>query len=1203
MYTKQFKHFKRIVALFMVVSFIFTTSFSNSTLADTSYNSELMGQELLEELRSMGLGQLDFEQIDPPAQTTPPALDITPGGDADIPTQPGHDNAEQDEQPSDQIQGDQTPGDEEGEQPEGEAPGTEQLGEEVIQTDESTIEEEISPVMINHVRTMLYAQPVPPVEEGILESSDIEESQLEQGDSQIPSSNSTMEDDGKDTQPNLPSNSKSDDEVDVELNDIQVTTPQVLDISPEENVEYRMVKLINFIHTLTVEQIVSLDETNIEEIERNQLYGILTMEQLEEVQYFRNPKYNVLDAGPLVTYNNVPVWEEDYSGNGRVEISDDSALKLSKTAKWDDQSNTAKITLEAYTTGVIESTETNVPADIVLVLDQSGSMEESYGTIQQQIDQAELNKMKRYKWDGHIIRYSWIRGGWGYDKGLEWISLPVDAVVYENVTITKMDALKMSIETFINKAVESGVDHRMAIVGFASGSDYEYENTELFTPEGTKVYGGIQANDYKVAFQDVSTLEGRNHLDSFISQLDTKGATQSDLGLEMATQIFENNPNNQNDITRNRAVIMFTDGEPTTHNEFSWEVAGNAVEHANNLKNTYQSTVYTIGVMKDANPSDVTSKVNKYMNGVSSNYPDATKITNGIDLGERVNLDKNYYLTASNPDGLNQIFESIFSQIEKPNINLSEHTVIKDVVSEYFQLVGGTDREQIKSFTSEFKGGTLESPEWSDRTPFTPTSVEIKEDVVEVKGFNFNENCLIVDSNGLPTYKGKKLIIEFDVKPIEGFIGGNNIPTNKEDSGIYDQGKLIKTFELPNVNIPINYDFLTSNQSIYITNTVESPESFLVNENGIISYKINNQFYTLDGMLNAFVDIVYTVKDAVGAKVGSYTIPTGNLNGTWQWAEGYIKSPLMKDETYKIEYSVTPITNNNSTEGKPPVPEIKKVGQEAKDAKVYIYTPIIACKDTEMYLGEKADEVIQIPLITEIDEKGQEKVKVNWVYRGNESKPIPPVTGIEPALTYAYEAVQYTDTTMKPDDFWFEQDTDCKIYVTANSEDITNETNITNKQPSKDAKHDFTICIKTCELTINKKVTTGIRPEDNFIFRVERGSKREDEPTGANRFPTRYKTTQVVITGEQLKQGNGSVKLTGLPIGEYTVSENIDWSWRYDVATDSANPVELSRINSIGSITLSNTCKKEKWLTDEVIKSNIFEVSSSATKLPLLPEF
>lgn len=1169
MYTKQFKHFKRIVALFMVVSFIFTTSFSNSTLADTSYNSELMGQELLEELRSMGLGQLDFEQIDPPAQTTPPALDITPGGDAERPIQPG---------------------------------------DEVIQTDEPTIGEEISPVMINHVRTMLYAQPAPPVAEGRLASSDIEEeSQPEQGDSQIPSSNSTMEDDGKDTQPNLPSNSKSDDEVDVELNDIQVTTPQVLDISPEENVEYRMVKLINFIHTLTAEQIVSLDETNIEEIERNQLYGILTMEQLEAAQYFKNPKYNVLDAGPLVTYNNVPVWEEDYSGNGRVEISDDSALKLSKTAKWDNQSNTAKITLEAYTTGAIESTETNVPADIVLVLDQSGSMDGSYERIRQQVDKEKLDKNKTYEWEGHPIEYNWYKQEWGYYRGFwvkDWVSLPVDAVVYEVIIITKMDALKTSIETFINKAVESGVNHRIAIVGFASGRGYHYENTELFTPEGPKVYGKIEQSDYEVAFQDVSTLEGRNHLDSFISKLDTAGATQSDLGLEMANKIFENNPNNQNDITRNRAVIMFTDGEPTTSNKFSWEVAGNAVKHANNLKNTYQSTVYTIGVMKDANPSDVTSKVNKYMNGVSSNYPDATKITNGIDLGERVNSDKNYYLTASNPEGLNQIFESIFSQIEKPNINLSEHTIIRDIVSDYFQLAGGADIDQIKTFTKEFVGGTLEAPLWSsERTPFIPKSVEIKDDVIDVKGFNFNDNCLIVDSNNQPTYKGKKLIIEFEVKPIEGFIGGNNVPTNKEESGIYDQGKLIKTFELPNVNIPINYDFLTNNQSIYITNTVESPESFFSDENGTISYKINNQHHTLNGTLNAFVNIVYTVKDAVGAKVGSYTIPAGNSNGTWQWAEGYIKSPLMKDETYKIEYSVTPITNNNSTEGKPPVPEINKVGQEAKDAKVYIYTPIIACKDTEMYLGEKADEVIQIPLITEIDEKGQEKVKVNWAYRGNESKPIPPVTGIEPALTYAYEAVQYTDTTTKPDDFWFEQDTDCKIYVTANSEDITNETDITNTQPSKDAKHDFTICIKTCEITINKKVTTGIRPEDNFIFRVERGSKREDEPTGANRFPTTYKMTQVVITGEQLKQGNGSVKLTGLPIGEYTVSENIDWSWRYDVATDSANPVELSRINSIGGITLSNTCKKEKWLTDEVIKSNIFGTSSSAIKLPLLPEF
>ena len=60
----------------------------------------------------------------------------------------------------------------------------------------------------------------------------------------------------------------------------------------------------------------------------------------------------------------------------------DNGMRLSKTAT-KNEDGTYTITLEAYATGskVISEVKSDVPADIVLVLDQSGSMEDDMGTV------------------------------------------------------------------------------------------------------------------------------------------------------------------------------------------------------------------------------------------------------------------------------------------------------------------------------------------------------------------------------------------------------------------------------------------------------------------------------------------------------------------------------------------------------------------------------------------------------------------------------------------------------------------------------------------------------------------------------------------------------------------------------------------------------------------------------------------------------
>lgn len=1130
MYTKQFKHFKRIVALFMVVSFIFTTSFSNSTLADTSYNSGLIGQELLEELRSMGLGQLDFEQIDPPAQTTPPALDIAPGGDADIPTQPGHDNAEQDEQPSDQIQGDQTPGDEEGEQPEGEAPGTEQPGDEVIQTDEPTIGEEISPVMINHVRTMLYAQPAPPVEEGRLESSDIEESQPEQGDSQTPPSDSIPEGDGEDTQPDLSSNSKPDDEVDV-------TTPGAIQI-PNNPILTQREHLREYVQGLTGKQIVSLDEFYVTEEEWLDLYSLLTEEQYQDVIEARKPECDYLQASPLIREKVAKREENTFASTNRVKPID--GLEMSKSSAINPETGQTTITMEAYTSGTY--TTESIGADIVLVLDQSGSMRDPFEK----------------------------KGG-----------------------KSKLNVLKEKVENFINEATDTNLNHRIAIVGFGSGDmdggNPDYENTELLVGSEEHKYGSISDQAYKLAFQKVTDSNGTNNLRASVNKLAASGATRSDLGLEIARKIFEQNSNieivNGVEYVRPRVVIMFTDGEPNNLNGFDRKIAASAVNEAKELKQAYKATVYAIGVIPGSNVSDTSSDVNRYMHGVSSNYPNASGVKGNwrweIDLGTGNNK-AGYYLTATTADGLGGIFGSILESIIRPDVTAS--AVIKDYVSKYFKFPEGSSDVRLSIYDAT---GSDEEVEWSGPREAQDVTVEYYYDKdtasdstskvvgIGVTGFDFWNNYVRkVDGQ----WKGSKIVIQFDVEPIDGFVGGNSVPTNTADSGIYEDGKgvggTLGHFDVPTVDVPIQYDFTPYDQKVYITNQVEDLTTLLTKAPSEgVEYQIGEGNYKLGSPFNDFVDITYNVKQSAQDITNTYTVEHTSSKGTWEQETKVPYLPIddnyASKHDYEIGCSIKPIFEGNCVE-KPII---------NKTASVYVYTPELTYKDEEIYLGENAQEEV-IEKLSPIP---------TWVCKGNGE--IGSIEGTAPTLQYSY----LNQLQQSIGDWWLEENTPIDVKVAVSKEntesiDITKYTTIYNGDKVTEGT-DFTINVKTCELVINK-VGEGIQENENFIFDVIRTNGTEGEPS---KFQEKYGKAQVVI------KGTGEVTLIGLPIGSYTVQEDEDWSWRYEATQSPDGSIILSRNTPEGKVTITNTRKNNKWLTDEQIETNTFTVK--APKLPLFPQF
>jgi len=119
----------------------------------------------------------------------------------------------------------------------------------------------------------------------------------------------------------------------------------------------------------------------------------------------------------------------------------------------------------------------------------------------------------------------------------------------------------------------------------------------------------------------------------------------------------------------------------------------------------------------------------------------------------------------------------------------------------------------------------------------------------------------------------------------------------------------------------------------------------------------------------------------------------------------------------------------------------------------------------------------------------------------------------------------------------------------------------------------------TCSLTINKNGAT-VGAEEGFIFSVK-GS-------ASNAYCS---VVDLTVTVEE----NGSIKIAGLPIGTYTVTEDAGWSWRYSTSpTITGNgSVELGSSNPDGSVTVTNSLTNDKWLAGDAYVKNKYDSASN----------
>lgn len=312
----------------------------------------------------------------------------------------------------------------------------------------------------------------------------------------------------------------------------------------------------------------------------------------------------------------------------------------------------------------------------------------------------------------------------------------------------RIDALKSAANDFVTTIAEqnqgisdSSRQHQVSIVKF-SGKKSAAVGNDTYREDG-------YTYNYSQVMKAMSPCTDAAAFTSTINSIIPAGATRADYGLQLA----QSQTSNREDAKK--IVIFFTDGSPTSYSGFESGVASNAVSAAKAMKDA-KATVYTIGIFSDADPSadptaQRTSNENKFMHAVSSNYPNATytQSWSGWNWNLGTHEGSGFYKSASNAADLDKVFDDISSEIVKGSgyptnaTEGAEHTsgyiTIDDALGAYMQVDGfkaialnGQTFEKSTKTTAKTTAGNVDTYTFEGKVTMGSNDVSLGNVVITV---------------------------------------------------------------------------------------------------------------------------------------------------------------------------------------------------------------------------------------------------------------------------------------------------------------------------------------------------------------------------------------------------------------------------------------------------------------------------------------
>ncbi len=503
--------------------------------------------------------------------------------------------------------------------------------------------------------------------------------------------------------------------------------------------------------------------------------------------------------------------------NNDVRLSKNVTLSGNTDGDWDNRIYDINLTAVAKNQTI---TTTSGPADIILVLDRSGSMKDELDDAYMPINREPSRRNTYYIFDAEGNVHQLYREGpkgnkyWCYKIGE--IVIPV---TYEQggtgadnkyqfyVKASKQQALISSANNFVDTVKEKSPDSRIGVVEFSDN----YNNANIIATR----------NDNNLL--RVGNEESYTTITDAISNLPAEGSTAADNGLSKAKEIFDGNKFEEVDQKENRRkiVIFFTDGEPNHYSGWDPDVAKDTISIANTLKgDPYNATVYSIGVFSGLTGDNLT-RVEDYMKAVASNKLGST-------TGEKL------YTKVNNSSELDDIFQSITEEVEGNIKTLS----IKDYIDPNFQVLD--DNGIVISQDDCPVELASEGKVYFDSSK---NSYYVEWTLDELTSTTWNQTI--------------------KVKAKDSFVGGNDITTNETGSGIYYGDSSYLSFAQPKVNVKVKFNVLPKTETIFLGETVPTAG---LNDS---MFNVEKYNYTDDGNLTGSFSTQWKKGTEVISNLGS----------------------------------------------------------------------------------------------------------------------------------------------------------------------------------------------------------------------------------------------------------------------------------------------------------------------------------------------